>query len=636
VVVLNLPCLPLGYFWDDFFFLSFPGHAGVWPHLLPDPQGTFYRPIPLGVYFGFLRLLDPVNGILGHVLNLVALLGAVVLLVILVSRLCGPRAGLFSGLIFASYGNVPGLVAWTSGSQDLFAILFVTAAFLLRHRGRNVAALACAAAGLLCKEPAIAAFPALILWDRIVGREPKRPWLELAGYASVALAWASVHPGIHLLAGRGFRSGSTMYVGIEHPERWGLYFGRYLMTLINLPPPRLVAPWWEDRAWYGLGALAILIGGLWHLDRGGRTEGGARPVPLARVGWISALFALPCLLMPTILVRHWAPYFACLPALGAAMFLGPALARQGRFTAVAALSTFLLLGIWCRGLGSEGEWILGESAMVESSGAVRTVRANFQKEFPAFPKGSQVVVSFGTSGIRGIQSALIDGQALGLWYRDPTLRTVRINDRRAGAPAEYFVRVTDDLDLLAVDLDTMRIRSARRPTPDVAEIHRPLINFARSVAAGGETDRAVRIVRGLERLEPAEMRVFNDRLIGSMLLAAGRRGEADSLLAATEPFPQEVALKLVRGLLAEASPSEKLDDAAFEAFGLSGSDPRVIGPILLWLQSNGSTAQAAWFAIKMQRLAPGDRQSADVLRAAADMGITPQREPSLQLAAPQP
>ena len=101
VLVQNLPCIDLGYFWDDFYFLSFQNHGGIWARLLPEAQAAFYRPIPLGVYFKMLSLLDPRNGALGHLLSLAALAGTVVLLVTLVSRLCGPRAGLFSGLLFA-------------------------------------------------------------------------------------------------------------------------------------------------------------------------------------------------------------------------------------------------------------------------------------------------------------------------------------------------------------------------------------------------------------------------------------------------------------------------------------------------------------------------------------------------------
>jgi len=107
-VVLSVPCLGLGYIWDDFVFLT-SHESGA--RLLPDPQATFYRPIPLGLYFGVLYFLDPSNGALGLVLNLAALVGVIVLLVLLVSSLCGRRAGLLAGLLFASYGQVPSLVA---------------------------------------------------------------------------------------------------------------------------------------------------------------------------------------------------------------------------------------------------------------------------------------------------------------------------------------------------------------------------------------------------------------------------------------------------------------------------------------------------------------------------------------------
>ena len=636
VVVLNLPCLGLGYFWDDFYLLTFRGHGDFPAYLLPDPHGTFYRPIPLGIYFPILRLLDPQSGALGHVLNLAALVGAVVLLVSLVSRLCGPRAGLFSGLIFASYGHVSSLVAWISCSQDLFAILFVIAAFLYRHQGKGVAALACATAGLLCKESALAAFPLLILWDWVVGRPASRPRFQIIGYTSVALLWAFIHPGIHLLAGRGFTSGWTAYVGIEHPERWGLYLWRYLMTLINLPPPGLVASWWEDRAWYGFAALVILVVGLWYLDRRRRSDGSTRSLPLARVGLISALFTVPALLMPTILVRHWAPYFACIPALGVAIFLGPALARQSRVIALAALATFLLLGIWCRGVRAEREWVLSEPVIVEAALAVRMVRVNFQKQFPTFPKGSQVVVSFGTTGVRGIQSALIEGQALSVWYRDPTLRATTTLKRRPGAPAEYLVRITNDLDVLAIDPDPLRVRTTMPGpgSPNLAEIAWPLVNYARAVAAGGDADRAIRIIENLTRIEPGDLVVYNRRMIASMLLAAGRRREADSIMAATASFSKDKALRFVLRLLAEASSSEQLDAAAFEAFGLSGTDPHTIRWIMLEFQKDGSMAQAAWFATKLRLLTPGDPESAEILRAAAQLGVKPQREPAVRLVAP--
>ena len=618
-VVLSIPCLGLGYLWDDFYFLT----HGARTHLLPDPTATFYRPIPLGLYFQALRFLDPSGGTLGHVVNLAAVAGVTVLLVLLVSRLCGRRAGLLAGLLFACYGQVPGLVAWISASQDLFAILFVIAALLLRHTGRNVAALACAAAALLCKETALAAIPVLALWDHLVGRPPRGVWLQLAGYALIVVLWAIVHPGIRQLVGGG--DTSIGYVGVQHSERWGLSFARYLMASFNLPPGGLAATWREDLVLYGLLAVAAMIVGLQYWDRRRRGDG-AEPLSLARLGAISALLVVPSLLMPVALVRYAAPHFTGMAALGVATFLGPVLARRGRVLVAAVLVVFALLGLWSRGTRPAGDWIATESAMIEASRAARDVRAGFQRLFPTIPRGSQVVISMGPVG-RGVQMALVDGQALTLWYRDPSLNTVMIRNRRADAPSDLLVRISDGLDVIAIDPDRWTIRSALGVEPGPEDYHQPVSNYARAVAADGDTHRAIGILENLNRVESGDLVVYNRHLIASMLLAAGRRAEADSVLRTAGSFTREVALPLVARLQGDASPSERLDDAAFEAFGLSSADPETIRWVMRDLGKRGSAAQAAWFAQRLQRLAPGDAEAADVLRSAARMGARPQRMP---------
>ena len=59
-------------------------------------------------------------------------------------------------------------------------------------------------------------------------------------------------------------------------------------------------------------------------------------------------------------------------------------------------------------------------------------------------------------------------------------------------------------------------------------------------------------------------------------------------------------------------------------FALAGL-PETIRTIMLGLEQNGSIAQAAWFALKLRRLAPGDSSSAELLERASRMGVTPQR-----------
>ena len=95
-VLLNLPRVTLGYFWDDFLFLTGRGHGGPTVFLSPEAHAVFYRPISQGLYFTFLKAADPASGLLGHTVNLLALVVAVTLLILLVSDLTGRRAGLRS------------------------------------------------------------------------------------------------------------------------------------------------------------------------------------------------------------------------------------------------------------------------------------------------------------------------------------------------------------------------------------------------------------------------------------------------------------------------------------------------------------------------------------------------------------
>jgi hypothetical protein len=202
-----------------------------------------------------------------------------------------------------------------------------------------------------------------------------------------------------------------------------------------------------------------------------------------------------------------------------------------------------------------------------------------------------------------------------------------IRNRRADAPSDLLVRISDGLDVIAIDPDRWRIRSALGVEPSPEEYHQPVSNYARAVAAEGDPDRAVRILENLNRVESGDLLVYNRHLIASVLLASGRRAEADSVLKTAGSFSREVALPLVARLQADASPSERLDDAAFEAFGLSNADPETIRWVMRDLVKRGSAGQAAWFALRLQRLAPADAEAADVLRSAARAGAQPQRMP---------
>ncbi|MGH7680474.1 MAG: hypothetical protein ACRENN_00635 [Candidatus Eiseniibacteriota bacterium] len=629
--ILCLPCLSLGYIWDDYYFLTLRATGDYRSYLLPDPHAAFYRPISQGVTFLFLRAVDPSSGIVGHVLNLLVLIAAVTLLAILVGKLAGRRAGIYSGLFLAASGLVPSLVAWISCDQDLLAVALVLAALLLRHERRNAAALACATAALLCKEPALAAFPILILWDRLVGRAPERERIQWGAYLAVALVWAAIHPGIRHLAARGFASGATGYVGLEHPERWGLYLARYVATLFNLTPPGLTASWWSERVRYGLLAVGVMVLGLFFSrpkpsDAKAKRAKADSGISYGRIVLVAALLGIPTLLMPTLLIRHWAPYFAFFPATALAVAVGPLLARRPAAVSIAALAVFLLLGARYRGIRSDQEPVWTERVLVDAADAVHTVRANFHYAVPSIPKGAQVVVSVSSTGVRGIYSTLIDGQALRIWYGDPTLRAVTTLRRAPNPASEILVRVTTDLDVISIDPDSRRIRSSSTSPPDLSEVGRPLVNYARAVAAAGDTPRALVIVESLAESEVGANRAFIMRVSAMIRLAAGERGKAGAILAALPPLTKEDALWSLKPFLNEPSPSEPLDLAAFEAFGLSATDPEALRWIMQHFRVEGSLAQAAWYAQWLRRIVPGDPEAIAILNAAERAGIKPSRE----------
>jgi hypothetical protein len=341
---------------------------------------------------------------------------------------------------------------------------------------------------------------------------------------------------------------------------------------------------------------------------------------------IAALIGIPTLLMPTILIRHWAPYFAFIPATALAIFAGPYLARQRTMVAIAALALFLLLGIRYRGIRAEQEPVWTERVFVDAADAVRVVRKNFQTILPHLPGGSQVVVSVSTTGVRGIYSTLIAGQALRVWYRDPTLQTVTTLLRHPGASSEFLVRVTTDLDVIWIDPDTRRLRATTRQAPALTDIGLPIVNYARAVAAGGDYNRAVRMVQSLAQAESGANREYVERVSAMILLAAGRRDEARTILNALPTLSEEDALWSVKPLLTETSSSEKLDEAAFEAFGLSSDDPETLRWVMRRFQKEGALAQAAWYAERLLRLLPGDQEGNDVIRATHRAGLKPQRE----------
>jgi hypothetical protein len=626
-VVLCLPRLGLGYFWDDYIFLT-NAQASPLTDLLPTPGYPFHRPLSRGAFFDVLLLLGTHGSLAAHAANLVLFAASSALIASLACAFAGPVAGLLAGLAFAAFGPAPGIVAWASGAQDLFAIAFVLAALRLRHAGRTVASAAAFAGALLSKEPAVMFLPSLVLWDWLLGRKPFRIGRHAAIFGGLALLWLAPHPAIRTLASGGLGAGAGSYVGLESPLRWATHLGRYFLTLLNLPITGLGTPWPAALAGPALAAAVLALVGLWLVRARVGQPAPEKPVTIARAAMIAAWIALPQLLLPAVALRIWLPYLACLAAIGSALWIGILLGRAPAAVAAVAFVAYLGLGVWSRGMNVHDEPIWTERTFVEASEAARRLERNWKELRSELPRGAQISLSVATTGRLGISQTMFEGRALRIWYSDSTLVTVLPERHRKSGRPELLGRITSDLSVVEIDPDRIAFRWAGSDSLDPSEIARPIRAYWRGAAASGEVDRAV---EGLLRLASQEGKVLSayDRLLAAdLLLAAGRTEGAERILHSTAAFPRTMAVDMVKKLLAETSGNAAQDSSAFPALGLSASDPDVARYMMRALGAEGHERQALHFARRLQDVKPGDMESAEMLRRAwAREGGPPPRVP---------
>ncbi|HET9252541.1 MAG TPA: hypothetical protein VFP58_10540 [Candidatus Eisenbacteria bacterium] len=610
-LVLSLPCVGVPYFWDDYLFLT-RAQDGFVAALAHTPGSAFYRPIAQGLYFLALVPFGTSGAILAHLVNLLLVVISTVLLALLVSDLAGQRAGILSGLFFAALGTLPGLVAWASGSQDLLAIAFLLVSLHLRHRGRIVWSVAAAAAGLLSKESILVALPVLIFWDTIVGRERSRVGSALVGFGALAVAWAVLHPGLPTALAPAEDSMSR-YVGFRNPAISEHHLRGYLGALVNVP---LVAPVRgvpEGTVACGAVAALVALGGLVGANR---SLGPARgPVSTQRVIVVGLMIAIPGVILPSLVIHRWVAYYACLPAVGVAVIAGTLCARLPQAPALALVAAWLAMGIVTRGMDSSSG-ILNERSFLEGGRAVRTVEQGFRRLHPSLPRGSQILASVASSGMLGIHGTLIDSQAPRVWYDDPTLRTLPPERRLPGRPSEILVRVTGDRRVVEILPDRLEYRASAAGPVDENEVRMVIRTYARGLAASGEAERSARILGTLAEREIPLVRSQDLRLAAMALAHAGEGERAERLVVDARPMPREQALDAIARVLAQPTRLPELDSTAYWAFGISPDDADALRTWMAMFYGSELYAQALHMAERLQRIRPGDSESAEVARKA--------------------
>jgi hypothetical protein len=609
-VVLALPGFRFTYLFDDYLFFHRvePFRAGI---LLPDPQSIFYRPISREIYFGLLSILSPDSAALGHLLNLALLAVVVILFVRFAGRVAGARAGFFAGLVFASLGALPILVGWVSGVQDLLAMAFLLGALNLQLSNRTGLACASFAVALLSKETVIVLLPALVGLNWILGRKPYDVLKRSAVYGAVALGWAILHPGIRILIERKFSSGGAGYVGLDNPERWtALWNG--LLTMLNVPPTLDGISWPRGGTLCLVGAATLLVGAAFLLSRRDAQDADVGAISGSRIALLSLTLAVPPLLLTSALVRHWSPYYSCIPALGVAIGLGFALSRMRAAWAWVALGGFLFLGIWFRGV-DVAPTIPTERNFDPPSGALRHLEQEFKNLEPTLAPGAQVLLTILTQGRRSIHVHMYNFQAMRQWYRDPELQTIRPERRLPNRHAEYLFWIAPNLDVFGVDLRTLLPRT-NGPLPSYFEYQKTVRFYARGLAATGNADFAVKILLGMPHRDLIS-RDFDRRVAAMFLLTEGDSVRARQILTPLPPLDREAALGVVKAFCSTPDRRQARDDAVMEAFGISRDDPESIRALMTSCNRPGAYAVAMRFAHRLLEMRPGDAGALQVIAA---------------------
>ncbi len=617
-IVLALPCFSFPFLWDDFDFLGRGQHLHA-TDLLPNSQVIFYRPLSRELYFGLLNLLGA-SPLVGHALNALGLIAVIFLLCSIVRRLAGDKAGFLAGFVFSGLGALPVLVGWTSGIQDILAMIFVLATILMELKGRAAVAALMFVGGLLSKETTLAFLPAVLLVGSMRDGGLRFTFRKLYTYGGIAVAWAAIHPGVrHTLSG-GLEAGSGGY--LASPSLYNLESaGNALLCLLNIP---LGAGSWEGFASLSLPlvlALALLWAAYGWSRRAFQEEKAFGAIRWAQLIWLACLLTVPPLLMTGLFLRHWSPYYTCISSLGLSLLAGAWLAVRSFRTACLLVSAFLCLGAWSR-TAAMAPTVTTEMNLRRTGLVLNTVERGFKRLQPVFPESSHVYVSAQVSGPSGLYTHLFRYQPLRTWYREPSLYLLDTNHYRSGARAEFLFWISRELDVFEINLGNLAPRT-NGPAPRLSAYQKTLRTFALGRAAAGDVDQAVRILVTMPNRPPLVI-AYDRRAAGALLYSVGRDSDGDALLKGAPTFNRGKSLNAVLAMVADPTPGLDLDDAAMRAFGLSPLDLAANHWLMLAFDQLGYGDASIRFAQRTLTLNPLDPDAQRLLQKWSRSDASPQ------------
>jgi hypothetical protein len=608
-VLLSVPCFSWPFLWDDFDFLA-RAMKFQFRNLLPDSAVALYRPLSREVYFGILQHAAGGWILTAHVLNAAVAAGSVYLLMALLRKWNGARAGVIGSLMLASAAAIPFLVGWISGIQDLLCILLILAAYHSFSSGHLLRGTAAFAGAILSKEIAVAIAPATVVLASIPEPRSRGRILRAAlCVAIVVLAWALLHPWTHRLL-TGHAAGSlNEYVAFRGKDT--------LRGAVRGFPSLLNVSWSPFHAWSAsmllTGAAASVLAVLGVRSVSSRSFDPAS-APGARdrlIAYAGILTLLGPFLLTSAFLAHWSPYYAGASTIGLAMLIAPPLSRARWPLAAAVVVAFLWIGISSRAAILQPE-IPAETNLRVTADAMRRIETGFKSLRATLPRHSAVYAYVQAQGRSGAYLSLYRNQPLKIWYGDPSLEVRDPLNLSRTAAEEFLFWVSPELEVFEVNPSTLSPRSSGAPIP-LRAYQKTLRAFALGLSGRGEVARAVSILTTMPQDSGADL-AYDRRSAAAILFASGRDREAQALVSTTAHFHRGQAIVEVGGLIAKPIPGIDLDEGALRAFDFAPNDSAAVRAIMRWLAERNYWSSADRFAWRLLSLVPGEPEASGILR----------------------
>jgi len=625
-IVLAGRCLAWPFLWDDFDFLGRVQGLHL-KDFLPQRDLALYRPLSREGFFSLVTILGR-SPLVAHVLTTMTAGVTIFLLIEVVASLSNRRAGILSGIVFATGAGLPLAMGWVSGIQDLLCACFAMFALYLQLRGRVLPAALAMAAALLSKETALALVPVLcvIAYGRSGGGKAEVARTSVACLLLLAI-WAAIHPWPAFLY---TPDGVLASAPARHLSLRGLRaipsaLNGLAMTLnvpldlrgIHLPTQDFLLPF---------AASIALIAGIRSEAWRSVTASPANPVFNRTLLLAGTLALAGPISMTSLVVDHWSPYYACIPSIGLGMLLAPVLGRLRAPLQVLALLAFLWLGVILRHTTTDPQ-TPEEPNFHETASALNAVEMGFKQLHPVMPLRANVYVSIQERGHGGLYGHLFRFQPLRIWYDRPGIWVLDPNSHRADGAQEFLFWITPRLEVFEINPITLEPRGPSSQV-NLGQYQKTLRGYSFGLASAGNVERAVQILTSMT--EPSqEVKIFDTRTAAMLLFATGNEAEAGRLLEGTPSFDHATSLEAAEAVLVEPTAGLNLDAAAMRAFALDPNDPETLHALAKRLDSLGSRAAARRFASMALALNPSDSTAIELIRRNAEL-------PTQQLTKPIP